>query len=60
MVLCDAKVEGNGTVWCEGGAFVGVVKGDYFGAWWMHVVSVGVKWAVDLFVGSERGQARGA
>ena len=55
MVLCDAKVEGNGTMWCESGAFVGVVKGDYFGAWWMHIISVGVEWAVDLFVGSERG-----
>ena len=44
----------------KGGTFLGVVKGDYFGTWWVHVVSVGIELAMKFFVGVGGGYARGA
>jgi hypothetical protein len=60
VVFGDAQVVGNWTVRGKGGTFLGIVKGDYFGAWWVHIVSVGIKLAMEFFVGGGRGYARGS
>ena len=53
VIFGKANIVGDGAMWSEGGACRWVIEGHEAVTKWVKVVAVGVKYSVDLFVGSE-------